>query len=245
MASATFAAATASAGAPIRPPLPRLTLPPTDDRTLRERPRTAHRGPKRRCDVVLRGAGRRRSRSRRWRRAVANPLLLPLLPEKPLCAGSSQPVATCNFFNGRRARSGGEERAGEPRRTDGRAGVRTAIGRTECRLILGSPGGRGRAGHPRTVLYAAAVLLPQAAAAPGCSAPAVWESGSCSQDHPTSHRSSLPCTSLSLPMDTTHPTTRDSYSASEKKSNTPSPFGGKYIEGKQGCLMSRLQSTPV
>ena len=48
-------------------------------------------------------------------------------------------------------------------------GERTAIGRTECRLILGSPGvrGRGRAGHPRTVLYAAAVLLPQAAAAPG------------------------------------------------------------------------------
>lgn len=36
-------------------------------------------------------------------------------------------------------------------------------------MILGSPGvgGRGRAGHPRTVLYAAAVLLPQAAAAPG------------------------------------------------------------------------------
>ena len=82
--------------------------------------------------VVFRGAGRPRGRRRRQRRrAVANPLLLPLLPEKPLCAGSSQPVATCNFFNGRRARSAGEERVEEPRRTLGRMDGRADGDRTD------------------------------------------------------------------------------------------------------------------
>ena len=134
------------------------------------------------------------------------------------------------------------ERGEEPRRRDGRAGVRAAIGRTECRLILGSPGGRG--GVAVAVVGALAIREPCFMRLPYCyprqlplqvcSAPAVWESGSCSQDHPTWHRSSLPYTSLSLPMDTTHPTTRHSCSASEKKSDTPSPCGGKGVEGKQG-----------
>lgn len=135
-------------------------------------------------------------------------------------------MATCNFFNGRRPAAAGagaqeeEEREGAP----GGSGCVTVCPAAPNCLVLYAA---SAAAVSATPVRCSPLLV--------CFAPAVWESGSCLQDHPTllllPSLPSLPspsplllplCTAFpfSRPMDLIHPTARRHsilLSAEEKK----------------------------